>query len=111
MSNPLLRLVATITEPPPPLAVPTGTGVEEGGDLGTFVSGIINWGLGLVGVVFFVLILAAGFQYATAGGDANKAQAALGTIKNAIIGIIIVGFSWIIANAVLGFVFGQSTGG
>ena len=105
MFNPVSRIIATITEPPPILANPTGTGVQETGTLASFISLIIRWGLGLVGIVFFVLILVSGFQYATAGGDSKKASDALGTIRNAVVGIIIVGFSWVIANAVLGFLF------
>ncbi len=93
------------TSPPPILAIPTGTGVGEQGDLFTFVSAIVQWGLGLIGIVLFVLILFSGFQYATAGGDSKKTEEAISRITSAVIGVFIVGVAFILSNAVLGFVF------
>ncbi len=90
---------------PPVLAIPTGTGVGEQGDLFTFVSAIVRWGLGLIGIVLFVIILFSGFQYATAGGDPKKAQEAISRITAAIIGLFIIGTAFILSNAVLGFIF------
>ena len=97
------RLITSIlgAEKPPPLAVPTGTGSIESGDLGTFIAGIITWTLAMLGVVFLCLILFAGFQYATAAGDNDKTKKALALIQNGVIGIIIIGFSYVIANTVL----------
>lgn len=92
-------------ELPPVLALPTATGVTEEGDLFTFVSNIIAWGLGLIGIVLFVIILVSGFRYATAGGDPKKAQDAVATITNAIIGLFIIGLVFVISNTVLGFIF------
>lgn len=93
---------------PPVLALPTGTGVGEQGTLFTFVGSIVRWGLGLIGIVLFVIILVSGFQYATAGGDSKKAEEAISRITAAIIGIFIIGIAFILSNAVLGFIF--STG-
>lgn len=90
---------------PPVLGVPTGTGVTEEGDLFIFISSIIRWGLGLIGIVLFVIILVSGFRYATAGGDSKKAEDAIGSITSAVIGLFIVGFTFVISNAVLSFVF------
>lgn len=104
MVNTIIHRIASSilgAEKPPPLAVPTGTGVTEAGDLGGFIAGIINWSLGLLGIVFLVLLLFAGFQYATAGGDESKTKDALALIRNAVIGIIIIGFSFVLANTVL----------
>jgi len=90
---------------PPVLGVPTGTGVTEQGDLFTFVSNIIRWSLGLTGIILFVIIIVSGFSYATAGGDPKKTQDAISTITNALIGLFIIGFAFVVSNAVLGFVF------
>lgn len=90
---------------PPVLALPGGTGVTEQGNLFTFVASIVRWGLGLIGIVLFVIILISGFQYATAGGDAKKAQDAISRITAAIIGLFIIGTAFILSNAVLGFIF------
>lgn len=93
------------SSPPPVLGVPTGTGVTEQGDLFTFVSNIIRWSLGLTGIILFVIIIVSGFNYATAGGDPKKTQDAISTITNALIGLFIIGFAFVVSNAVLGFVF------
>jgi hypothetical protein len=90
---------------PPVLGVPTGTGVTEQGDLFTFVSNIVRWSLGLTGIILFVIIIVSGFNYATAGGDPKKTQDAISTITNAVIGVFIIGFAFVISNTVLGFIF------
>jgi hypothetical protein len=91
---------------PPILAIPTGTGVTEQGDLFGFISNIVRWSLGLIGLILFVLILFSGFQYATAGGDPKKAEEAISRITAAVIGVFIVGLAFVVSNAVLGFIFG-----
>ena len=91
--------------PPPVLGVPTGTGVTEQGDLFSFVANIFRWSLGLTGIILFVIIIVAGFNYATAGGDSKKTQDAISTITNAVIGLFIIGFAFVISNTVLGFIF------
>jgi len=90
---------------PPVLGVPTGTGVAERGDLFSFVANIVRWSLGLTGIILFVIIIVSGFNYATAGGDPKKTQDAISTITNAVIGVFIIGFAFVISNTVLGFIF------
>jgi hypothetical protein len=91
---------------PPVLGVPTGTGVTETGDLFSFISNIVRWSLGLIGIILFIIILVAGFNYATAGGDSKKTQDAISSITSAVIGLFIVGFAFVISNTVLSFIFG-----
>lgn len=91
---------------PPVLGVPTGTGVTETGDLFSFISNIVRWSLGLIGIILFVIILVAGFNYATAGGDSKKTQDAISSITSAVIGLFIVGFAFVLSNTVLSFIFG-----
>lgn len=93
--------ILNLTTRPDTLAIPTGTGVRETGDLGGFVGGLVLWTLGLIGIVLFILILAGGIQYATAGGDESKTKAAITQITNAIIGLILVGLTFVVANTVL----------
>jgi hypothetical protein len=106
ISNFIIATAKAQESVPPILAIPTGTGVGEQGDLFTFVSIIVQWGLGLIGIILFVLILVSGFQYATAGGDSKKTEEAISRITSAIIGVFIVGLAFIVSNAVLGFIFG-----
>jgi hypothetical protein len=85
--------------------IPIDTGVSESTSLITTISIIINWALGFIGIVIFIIFLFAGFEYATAGGDQGKAESAQKRITNAIIGLIIIFFVFVASNTILGFVF------
>ena len=83
--------------------VETGfTGAEEGLDavgtasefstttsLPTLIGNIINIVLGLLGIVFVVLIVYAGFLWMTAAGSADQTKKAKAILTNSIIGLII----------------------
>ena len=101
---------APTAERPPAGALPTGTDLYSGGTLIDTVSLVINWALGFLGIVILLIMLFAGFQYATAGGDEKKTEDARKMIINAVIGLIIIFFAFVLSNAILGFVFGQGTG-
>ncbi len=60
----------------------------------------VNLFLGLLGVIFLVLIIYAGFQYMMAQGDDKKNQAARDMIWSAIIGMIIVIGAYAIWNLI-----------
>lgn len=60
------------------------------GDLSVIIANIIRILLIAAGVVSFFYIIIGGYQYMTAGGNAEQTQAAKTTILNAIIGLIIV---------------------
>ncbi|MFA5131660.1 MAG: pilin [Patescibacteria group bacterium] len=69
--------------------------------LGSLISTIIQAALGLLGAIFVVLMIAAGFQWMTAGGNEAQVKKAQDTIKTAIIGLVIV----VAAYAITYFVF------
>ena len=77
-----------------------GSGLRTDGSLIGFVSQIISWGLGLVGTVFFVIILINGFKYMTAGGNASASQESVKAITNAVIGLVIIMGAFLITNYV-----------
>lgn len=60
----------------------------------------VNLFLGLLGVIFLILIIYAGFQYMMAQGDDKKISAAKDMIWSAIIGIIIVIGAYAIWNLI-----------
>ncbi|KKR20471.1 MAG: hypothetical protein UT48_C0017G0013 [Parcubacteria group bacterium GW2011_GWE2_39_37] len=62
---------------------------------------IINVALGFLGIIAVVLILIAGFQWMTAGGDTGKVDSAKKTLGAALIGLVIILAAWGIANYVL----------
>ncbi len=50
----------------------------------------ISVGLGLLGVIFIILILVAGYNWMTAAGDQEKITKAKDTLRAAIIGLLII---------------------
>ena len=87
---------------------PEASGIFGGTSFIEAVSLIINWLLGFIGIIVFVIFLFAGFEYATAGGDQSKAEEAQKRMANAIIGLIIIFFAFVASNVVLSFVFQDS---
>lgn len=73
------------------------------GTLQDLIRSIINLALLLAGVVAVIYIIIGGYQYITAGGNPEQAQAAKTTIMNAVIGLVIVFASYVIVN----FIFEQ----
>lgn len=62
---------------------------------------LINAALSLLGVIFIIMIILAGFKWMTAQGDAKKVEEARENIKNATIGLVVV----LAAYAITYFVF------
>lgn len=62
---------------------------------------VINTALSLLGVIFIVLMILAGYNWMTASGSQEKVQEAKDTITRAIIGLVIVIGSWAIWNFIL----------
>ena len=58
-------------------------------DVRLTVALVIAYSLSLLGIIFLVLIVYAGFLWMTAGGEEEKITKALKIIKNAIIGLLI----------------------
>lgn len=79
-----------------------GPGFATNRDLIGFVISVINVILGFLALIVFLIILGAGFSWMTSGGDAGKIKTAQGRIKAAIIGLVVIFFSW----AIVTFVFG-----
>ena len=73
-----------------------GYTVEESPDLLSTIGLIINSLLTLLGVIFIIFIIIAGFQWMTAGGNEQKVEKSIDTIKRSVIGLIIILSSWAI---------------
>jgi len=63
---------------------------DSGTQLASIISLIIGAALSLLGIVFLVLIVYAGYVYLTAAGDESKVERAKTTITRSIIGLAIV---------------------
>lgn len=86
-----------------PIAASALTIEEVGGtvalgtaDLKTTVVNIIQWVLGLLGLIAVIMILYGGFVWMTAGGNEEKVASAKKVISAAVIGLIIVLLAWAI---------------
>ncbi len=78
-----------------------GYKVDGGSDLLSTTGLIINALLGLLGVIFIILLIVAGFKWMTAAGNEQKVDSAITTIKRAIIGLVITLSSWAIWSFIL----------
>lgn len=76
------------------------SGLNTGGTLIGYVANIIRWILGILGTVFFMIIVIQGYIYMTAGGDSGKTATAAGAIGNAVIGLLIIMGAFLITNFV-----------
>lgn len=66
------------------------TGLSDKKDPREIVARIINALLGLLGTIFLVYIIYAGYLWMTAGGEEQKIQEAQKHLKNAVIGLVII---------------------
>jgi len=76
----------------------TGLGSK---DIRSTVSDIINVALGMLGIVAVVIIIIAGFQWMTSGGNEEKAGGARKMIFAGIIGLAIILSAYALSNFVL----------
>lgn len=68
----------------------------KGGDLRDIIFKIIQYLMGFLALIVFLLILYAGVMWMTSGGDPGKIKKAKGIIANAVIGLAIIIFSYTI---------------
>ena len=67
-------------------------------DIRYTIARIINIILGFLGIIFFALVIFAGFQYMTAAGNQEQTKKAIGLLRNAVIGLVIILISWAITR-------------
>lgn len=86
---------------------PEGIGQENPA---TVAVNVIEWALGILGLIAVILILYGGFTWMTAGGEEKRIETAKTILKAAIIGLVIIMTSYGVAQ----YVFDQlitATGG
>ncbi len=114
---------AIITVAAPSVAfaqAPVTEGLEAVGEAGGIAGGetdllviigrIINIALGFVGIVLLVILLYAGYEWMTSGGDPAKVDSAKTRIRNAVIGLVILMMSFAIVNFIMNALI-DATGG
>lgn len=75
------------------------SGVGAGGIV-TTVKKVINWALWLLALVALIIMLRWGFNMLTAAGDEKKYGTGMTIVKQAAIGLIFIGVSWLIVSAI-----------
>ena len=78
----------------------------EGMTLGMVIANVVKAFLSLLGIIFVVLMVWAGYNWMTAGGEEEKVNKAKNTIRRALIGIVII----IASYAITYFVFNSIQG-
>lgn len=86
----------------------TGAGLGQPEDPRLIVATIIKRVLTLVGTIMFVLIVYGGYLWMTAGGNDEQVDKAKTTIRNAVIGLVIVLSSYAITIAVTNIALGRN---
>lgn len=65
------------------------------------IGGVINIGLGIIGLFFFALTIYGGVTWLTAGGNKEKADKAVKILSNASLGVIIIIVAYLVTNFII----------
>ncbi len=76
------------------------TGDATDRDVRVVVAEIINSFLSILGIVFVILIIVAGYRWMTAGGNEENVNQAKSQITRAVIGLVIILLAWSITEFV-----------
>jgi hypothetical protein len=69
--------------------------------INTILSAIINTVLSVLGLVFVILTILSGFKWMTAGGNLEQVNKAKASLRQSIIGLVIIAATWGIWSLVL----------
>ncbi len=87
-----------------------GYGAADERSMLSIIGTVINGFLGLLGAIFIILILVAGYNWMTAAGDEKKIEKAKDTIRAAVIGLIIIIGAYAIWNFIATYLIGAPGG-
>ena len=90
------------------------SGLAGNSSLSSIISVLIQTALGFLGVIFLVLTIMAGFKWMMSEGNEEEIKKAQGSLKNAVIGLVIVLAAYAITYSVfkyLPFAGGGLSGG
>jgi len=99
--SPLKDDAAEIKRQADALAGNTGAGFNTSMDVTNIVGNFITGFLALLGIIFIVLIILAGYNWMTAAGDEEKVNKAKDTLTRAIIGLVITVGAYAISQFVM----------
>lgn len=103
-----ISIFSKILSPTPAYAVSIGGTVQLGtgtinqfSSFGELFTNVVLVGLTVGAVIFFGMIVLGGLRFLSSGGDPKSAEAARGTITNAVIGLLIVVVSIVIIEVII----------
>lgn len=79
------------------------------GNLIGVIKKFINWVLWLLALITLVIVLRGGFKMVTAAGDEGKFKEWFKILKQAGIGLAIIGLSWFIVSIIFRVIWGSTT--
>lgn len=85
------------------------SGYGAAADPRSIAMSVIRWGFGLLGTIFVVLVLYAGYEWMTAGGKDEKIEDAKKLLSRAVIGLAIIFLSYSITLYVFKAALGPVT--
>ena len=91
-------------------ALISSSGLSGNGNLATILSVLIQTVLGFLGIVFLVLTIMAGFKWMNSQGNEAEIKSAQGSLKNSIIGLLIVITAYAITYSVFTYLPFASNG-
>ncbi len=77
-----------------------GAGENKQDALINVVKGFINWVLGILALIALIVLLRGGFQMVTAAGNEEQYKKGFTILKQAAIGLIIIGIAWFIISII-----------
>ncbi len=84
------------------------TNIKDSTLIETTAGQLIAIFLGFLGILFLSLVIYSGWQWMTAGGNEEKVSEAKQRIKNAVLGLALIFFAYIISNLVFKFLYQES---
>ncbi len=87
---------------PAGVSFPCPLGQGTAANISTTIGQIIKWISGTIGALFLAMFVWGGVLFITAGGSAEKVKAAQGTMTSAVIGMLIIVFSFVLVDWLIG---------
>ncbi len=106
-----LALAAGLSDAQSGLQEAAGDNFDTSKNIQSYIAILIKGALSLVGIIFIVLIVLAGFKWMTSQGNSTKIDEAKSTIVNSVIGLVVVFAAYAIVSFVFDALQGVNSGG
>ena len=77
-----------------------GAGTSTGDGLVSVIKWVINWALGILAFLALIVLLYGGFLMVTAAGDTEKYDKWFTILKQAAIGLVLIGVAWFVVSII-----------